>query len=199
MRSLSFTVVTLALTFLSSSGFALPTLEAPLSSLAATANITHETHTHEKLPSTIDTDISNEIQVSISERPEEPIEALLRVRSLPFHHNITPPVSICLNVYEDLDLNIVNNPVCPDGQKPYTLLFSTFYCVGNPIIIESYWNGPNGIGLYEQDSGSFLETWSLMFKCAGSKAKALSSLHEPSGLHILDKSRMRFMGVPDHQ
>ncbi|KAF7871570.1 hypothetical protein EAF04_003677 [Stromatinia cepivora] len=197
MRSLSFTIVTFTLTCLTSSGLALPTLDAPLSTHAATTNITHHTHTHERLPSTIDTDISNENQVSISKQPEEPIQALLQVQSLPFHHNITLPVSICLNVYENSDLNIINNPVCPDGQKPYTLLFSTSHCRNiNPLIIESYRNGPNGIWLHERDSKVPIERWSLMFKCAGSESEAFSSLQEPRGLHVLNNDRMRTMVFP---
>ncbi|KAI9648519.1 hypothetical protein NHQ30_003154 [Ciborinia camelliae] len=199
MRSVSFNAVILTLTSLATSGFALPTLDQSFPTDAATS-ITHGSHDIRGNPSTIDTDTSTNKQVSIHNQTEEAIPAILLVRSLPFPHNITLPISTCLEVYENLGLNVMASPICPGDEKAYLLLFCTPYCNNfSPLVIESanaFW----GNGLWPRigsgRTAKTLKRWSLMFTCARSKTKALKSLPEPKGYQVLNADRTRTFLAP---
>ncbi|ESZ98793.1 hypothetical protein SBOR_0842 [Sclerotinia borealis F-4128] len=188
-NSLSFTAVILTLTFLAGSGFALPTLDKALLTHAATINITHNSDDTHRIPSTINTDASTNNQISIASQPEEPIPGILLVQSLPFPHNITLPVSIFLAIVENSDLSVIANPICPGGQKPYTLVFNTPICANLPSFTIETHRLTSGDIWPPTKSGEPLETWSLMFKCALSETKALRSLPEPRGLRVLNADR----------
>ncbi|KAF5868574.1 uncharacterized protein Bfra_012221sa [Botrytis fragariae] len=168
MQRQSLKAIAFTLTSLAVSSCALPNLVQPLPTHEA-ANATRVSNdTHRKLIA-INTDSGTNNQVSIYTKHEEPPYAVLLVQSLPSSYNITLPVSTCLSITENIDLSVRENPICPDGQKLYTLLFDTAYCI---------------------------ETWSIMYKCARIKRDMLHILAETSGVQTLDARRIRTIVYP---
>ncbi|TGO59863.1 hypothetical protein BCON_0040g00060 [Botryotinia convoluta] len=196
MRRQSLKVIVFTLTSLAVSSCALPNLDQPLPTHEATDATRVSNDTHRK-PIAINTDSGINNQVSIYTKPEEPPHAVLLVQSLPSSYNITLPVSTCLSITENTDLSAKENPICPDGQKPYTLLFGTARCAGQPRVTLEGVNQMLSGGIWiPTEPIRWVEKWSIMYKCARIKRDMLHSLAETGGVQTLDASRIRTIVYP---
>ncbi|TGO77257.1 hypothetical protein BELL_0116g00190 [Botrytis elliptica] len=191
LKSIIFTVTSLAV-----SGCALPNLNPPLPTHEATDATRVSNDTHRK-PIAINTDSDTNNQVSIYTKDEEPPYAVLLVQSLPSSYKITLPISTCLHITGNTDLSAKENPICPDGQKPYTLLFDTAYCVGQPRHTLEGVNQMLNVGIWiPTEPIRWVEKWSIMYKCARIKRDMLHSLAETKGVQTLDARRIRTIVYP---
>ncbi|KAF7953780.1 uncharacterized protein EAE97_001179 [Botrytis byssoidea] len=167
---------------------------SPTHEVTDAARFSNDTHRN---PIAINTDSGTNNQVSFYTKHEEPPYAVLLVQSLPSSYNITLPVSTCLSITENTDLSARENPICPDGQKLYTLLFNTAYCVGQPQhTVEGADKLLRGGLWIPTDPIRWIENWSIMYKCARTERDMLNSLAETIGHQTLDARRIRTMVYP---
>ncbi|TGO31713.1 hypothetical protein BHYA_0426g00040 [Botrytis hyacinthi] len=196
MRRQSLKAIVFTITSLAVSSCALPNLVQPLPTHEVTEATRFPNDTHRK-PIAINTDSGTNDQVSIYTKHEESPYAVLLVQSLPSSYNITLPVSTCLSITENTDLSARENPLCPDGQKLYSLLFDTAYCVGQPQhTMEGADKLVNGGLWIPTDPIRWVEKWSTMYKCARTERDMLHSLAETSGHQTLDASCIRTIVYP---
>ncbi|THV49731.1 hypothetical protein BGAL_0181g00040 [Botrytis galanthina] len=196
MRRQSLKAIVFTITSLAISSCALPNLVQPLPTREAT-NATRISNDTERKPIAINTDSGTNNQVSIYTKHEEPPYAVLLVQSLPSSYNITLPVSTCLSITENSDLSAKENPICPNGQKLYSLLFETAYCVGQPQhTVEGADKWLNGGLWIPTDPIRWVEKWSMMYKCARTERDMLDSLAETIGHQTLDARRIRTIVYP---